>query len=194
MAKKAKPTDNREDHSLWVEVAKSVTPLKTDKQNFADLLRDDKKSADVKPLIHDKPKVRLYGLGPAPKIKMPSKFVSQLELGKTVDVDKSTADRLKKGRMAVDAKLDLHGMTQSTAHGALSDFIGRAYDRGHRCVLVVTGKGIWREGGGVLREQVPRWLNQEPNRAKILSISYATQKDGGSGAIYVLIKRRRTQS
>ncbi len=193
MARKTKGKQG-DDRALWDEVTKSVKPITTDKHNFADLLKNDSKKSEVKPLTQKSAKIRAYGLGPAPKIPSKSNSPSNLELGKVVDVDKSTADRMKKGRMAVDAKLDLHGMTQNQAHGALSDFVSRAYDRGHRCVLVVTGKGIWREGGGVLREQVPRWLNQPPIRAKILSISYATQRDGGSGAIYVLIKRRRSAS
>ena len=189
------PKDFDEDRALWEQVARSVTPIKSEKASFAELLKGEKKNADIKPLAEKSTKkLRTYGLSPAPKLKPLARKSSELELGKSVDVDKSTADKLKKGRMKVDATLDLHGMTQNKAYGALTDFISRAYDKGHRCVLVVTGKGIWREGGGVLREQVPRWLNQDPNRAKILSISYATQKDGGSGAIYVLIKRRRNRS
>jgi DNA-nicking Smr family endonuclease len=62
---------------------------------------------------------------------------------------------------------------------------------GTRCVIVVTGKGVGKDGGGVLRSAVPRWLNESPNREKVLAFEYARQKDGGAGALYVLMKRRR---
>ncbi len=58
-------------------------------------------------------------------------------------------------------------------------------------MLVITGKGLMKEDGGVLRQQVPRWLNQSPNRGRVLAFDYAQQKHGGMGALYVLLKRRR---
>jgi DNA-nicking Smr family endonuclease len=82
-------------------------------------------------------------------------------------------------------------MTQDFAHGALTAFVCRAFDAGKRCVLVITGKGT-REGSGVLRANVPRWLNQAPLRDRILGFSYARPQHGGEGALYVLIRRRRT--
>jgi len=93
--------------------------------------------------------------------------------------------------MAIDGHLDLHGMTRERAHQALSAFMHQAYDRGARCVLVVTGKGSGREGGGVLRRDVPLWLNQSGLRALVLSFTHAQVRDGGQGALYVLLKRRR---
>ncbi|MBC7908642.1 MAG: Smr/MutS family protein, partial [Rhodospirillaceae bacterium] len=104
--------------------------------------------------------------------------------------DKRSAERMKKGEMEIDARLDLHGMTQDSAHAHLLAFIARAYDSGRRCVLVITGKGN-REGTGVLRANTPRWLNQSPCRERILGFSFAKPQHGGEGALYVLIKRRR---
>ena len=69
------------------------------------------------------------------------------------------------------------------------EFISRAEAAGKRCVLVITGKGL--ASGGVLRDQVPRWLNLPPNRGRVLAFDYARQQDGGAGALYVLLKRRR---
>ena len=91
--------------------------------------------------------------------------------------------------MAIDGRIDLHGMTQDAAHAALTGFIAHSHEAGRRCVLVITGKG--RAGGGVLRAQVPRWLNQGPLRERILGFSYARPQHGGDGALYVLIRRRR---
>ena len=77
------------------------------------------------------------------------------------------------------------------AHRALTAFVGGQQAAGRRCILVVTGKGAWREGGGVLREAVPRWLNEPALRQKVLSFSYAQPKDGGEGALYILLRRLR---
>lgn len=71
----------------------------------------------------------------------------------------------------------------------LADFIERAESAGKRCLLVITGKGL--ASGGILRDQVPRWLNQAPNRSRVLAFDYARPQHGGSGALYVLLKRRR---
>lgn len=88
--------------------------------------------------------------------------------------------------MQIDGKLDLHGMTQAEAHRVLIGFIENAYAMQKRCVIIVTGKGR-----GILKDNVPRWLNEGALRSRILSFSYAQQRDGGEGALYVLIKRQR---
>ena len=106
-------------------------------------------------------------------------------------LDKRSARRLKRGLREIEARLDLHGFRQEEAHRALTSFIAGSYKAGKRCVLVITGKGQVSEGGGVLRTNVPRWLNQAPNRMRILSFTHATPADGGTGALYVLLKRQR---
>jgi DNA-nicking Smr family endonuclease len=87
--------------------------------------------------------------------------------------------------------LDLHGLTQEEAHRQLDGFLAHAAHAGRRCVLVITGKGVWREESGILKEMVPRWLNEAPNRGRVLAIATAQPRHGGSGALYVLLKRRR---
>ncbi|PKU23510.1 Smr/MutS family protein, partial [Telmatospirillum siberiense] len=105
-------------------------------------------------------------------------------------LDKSTAGRFAKGMMEIDATIDLHGLTQPVAHAALSRFVSGSADLGRRCLLVITGKGN-REGSGVLRAEVPRWLSEPSLRAQILAFTPAQPKHGGGGALYVLLKRRR---
>ncbi|HXZ00590.1 MAG TPA: Smr/MutS family protein [Stellaceae bacterium] len=100
-------------------------------------------------------------------------------------LDRRSAERLRRGQRAIEARLDLHGMTQDQAHRALDRFIARAQDGGKRCLLVITGKS------GVLRETVPRWLNEAPNRGRLLAFSPAQPRDGGPGALYLLLRRRR---
>ena len=112
--------------------------------------------------------------------------------GRAAGVDRRSAQRLTRGQLPVEAALDLHGHTQDQAHAALERFLSEVQARGLRCVLVITGKGTTKEAGGVLRAQVPRWLNEPANRARMLAFDYAQPKDGGLGALYVLIRRKRS--
>jgi len=82
-------------------------------------------------------------------------------------------------------------MGQADAHRALNRFIERSYDKGLRTVLVITGKGLFSQGRGVLRDRLGDWLNMGPLRHKVLSYVPAQPKHGGGGAFYVLLRRRR---
>ncbi len=112
-----------------------------------------------------------------------------LSHGRAAGIDRRSAERLRRGHLPIEGRLDLHGMTQEKAAVRLADFIERAESQGKRCLLVITGKGL--VSGGVLRDSVPRWLNQPPNRSHVLAFDYARPQHGGSGALYVLLKRRR---
>lgn len=111
--------------------------------------------------------------------------------GSTANIDRRTGDRFLRGELSIDGRIDLHGMTQDQAHSALAAFVYRAWHEGRRCVLVITGKGNYSGGGGVLRQATPRWLGEPGLRPMVLAIQPAQPKDGGDGALYVLIKRRR---
>lgn len=106
-------------------------------------------------------------------------------------VDRRTADRLRRGRLAIAARIDLHGMGQAAAHQALAGFIEQCHRTDRRMVLVITGKGTFGESQGVLRVKVPDWLNAPPLRDKVLAFHPAQSRDGGAGALYVLLRRRR---
>jgi DNA-nicking Smr family endonuclease len=82
-------------------------------------------------------------------------------------------------------------MTQEEARRALDAFLARAAQAGKRSVLVITGKGGRGSSDGVLRAAVPRWLNEAPNRARLLAFAPAQPPHGGAGALYLLLKRRR---
>ncbi|HUZ75408.1 MAG TPA: Smr/MutS family protein [Stellaceae bacterium] len=105
-------------------------------------------------------------------------------------LDRRSALRLRRGEMPIEARLDLHGLTQDEAHRAVTRFVVRMHEAGRRAVLIVTGKGT-REGGGVLRQAVPRWLAEPTCRAVILAVSEARPQHGGGGALYVLLRRKR---
>ena len=112
--------------------------------------------------------------------------------GNAPGLDKRTQMRLKRGQLSVEARIDLHGMTQAEAHHALERFLGSAQDAGRRTVLVITGKGFKPGGGiGVLKQTVPKWLNEQPNRDRIRGFSHAAPRDGGEGALYVMLKRKK---
>jgi DNA-nicking Smr family endonuclease len=106
-------------------------------------------------------------------------------------IDRRTAERLRKGAMDIDRHLDLHGMTEAAAHAALDRFVRQAWREGARVLLVITGKGSVRDGGGVLRRNLPRWLAVGDSAAHVLRIESAQPRHGGSGAYYVLLRRHR---
>ncbi len=114
--------------------------------------------------------------------------------GQFADIDKRTAERFRRGELAIDARLDLHGLTQAEAHRRLDGFVARAAAAGTRMLLVITGKGE-RAGGergtGVLRDGVPRWLAEPGLRPLVLAIAHAQPKHGGGGALYVLLRKKR---
>ncbi len=115
--------------------------------------------------------------------------------------DSNWAKKLNQGKAAVDLKIDLHGLTCAQAHDRLFHSLERAQKKGNRVVLVVTGKGnIKNDYGesreadiennrGVLRREVPMWLSGGTMCHLIVSFQEATLKDGGSGALYVVLKR-----
>jgi len=112
-------------------------------------------------------------------------------------IDDRTRRRLVRGAMDIDERLDLHGLTQDAAHVMLRRFLVGARDRGARIVLVITGKG--KPGGGafaqhergVLRRSVPHWLADPSLRGVVVGFEEAHLAHGGSGAIYVRLRRRR---
>ena len=111
--------------------------------------------------------------------------------GPAAGLDKRTAERFARGAMRIDGRLDLHGLHQAEAHRELAGFIADSFAAGRRLLLVITGKGGGPESRGVLRSAAPRWLNEAPLREKILAVREARPQHGGSGALYVLLKRRR---
>jgi DNA-nicking Smr family endonuclease len=103
--------------------------------------------------------------------------------------DRKTERRLREGDVALDARLDLHGMTQSQAHAALAGFMKAQAAAGARNLLIITGKG--RNNEGVLRTQLTHWLDALPEAALIRDTRQAAARHGGDGAFYVMLKRRR---
>jgi DNA-nicking Smr family endonuclease len=134
----------------------------------------------------------------------PAKAVTSAARIKTGGLDGNTADRLRKGALDPDARIDLHGMTEARAHDALLSFLRNARRNGARLVLVITGKGarkpdpyapfdLERESRarGVLKSMVPRWL-REPEFAELIADHRSAHiRHGGGGAMYVYLKKVR---
>ena len=119
------------------------------------------------------------------------KKLSFLEAGKSGGIDHKTMNKLKRGQISPDIRLDLHGMTLGQAHSAVSSFVLGAAAKDTRCLLIITGKGRISEGGGVLRNQLPQWLNLPNIRFHVIGFCTAQPRDGGEGAFYVLLRRKR---
>ena len=104
--------------------------------------------------------------------------------------DAPTRNKLSKGRLQIDGRVDLHGMTQGEAHMLLLSFLHRAWAQGLRYVLVITGKGSSLGSDGVLRRAVPGWLATPSFRMMVSSYDSAARQHGGAGALYVRLRRR----
>jgi len=179
----------REDESaLWHAAMQDVRPLRKKgperQRPPAAEPAAPAKPTPAKPKATTRPKP-----APPPAASAQPRPHPELEHGKATGLDRRSSERLRRGRLPIDGRLDLHGMTQAAAAERLAEFIAGAQGAGKRCVLVITGKGL--AGGGILREQVPRWLNQSPNRGRVLAFDYAQAQHGGMGALYVLLKRQR---
>lgn len=136
-------------------------------------------------------------VAPRPPARKSSAPLPELKSQTHAHPDRSTAEKMRRGQMAVEATLDLHGMTLARAEPALAQFLAQAQAQGLRMVLVVTGKGakVDRESGriaeGAIRREFPHWLNAEKNRGRIVAFRSAHVRHGGGGAFYVLLKKIR---
>lgn len=119
-------------------------------------------------------------------------FTDEYVEGAVPGFDRKLMLRLKRGEFAVQDHLDLHGLTKQEAELRVRQFLVQSFNKGLRCVLVVTGRGLNSENQiPILKERLPLWLRRGPARKIVLAFSTAKPYDGGTGAIYVLLRRRR---
>ena len=121
----------------------------------------------------------------------PKQNKAPLGVGRSADLDRRTLERLRRGHLRPEARLDLHGMTREQAYSSLMSFLESSQACGKRCVIVITGRGRTRDGGGILRKETPGWLNSSVVRSRVLAFATAKPRDGGVGALYVLLRRAR---
>jgi DNA-nicking Smr family endonuclease len=133
-------------------------------------------------------------------LKPPAASARPARAGET-GLDGRTAERLKRGTLEPDARIDLHGMTEAVAHDRLLTFLRNAQRQGAKLALVVTGKGIaqaedapfdmelHQRSRGVLKSAVPRWLNERDFAGLIAATRTAHKRHGGDGALYVYLRK-----
>jgi DNA-nicking Smr family endonuclease len=168
---------SEEERVLWESVAKQIKPLR----------KKPRAPAGEEPPSAAK-SVRLLKPPPAARPAKPDKPPPLAPLGRR------ERSQLSRGRKEIDARLDLHGMTQTRAHRALLSFLQRASGDGLTFVLVITGKGRAtgaESGRGVLRRQVPEWLSLPEFRTLVVGFEEAHIGHGGEGALYVRVRRVR---
>ena len=174
--------DLDQDQILWQRVTRRVTPLPGRKRPLSS-------SPTLKKLAHAKsaPKISKTPLPAAssPTIVKPLPPVDLRE-GNRAGLDSRTQRRLFRGDVPIDRRVDLHGYSAARAEIKLQGFVEDAYFAGCRCLLVITGKGA-----GVLKRHVPEWLKRPPLSGLVLALTEARPADGGNGAFYVLLRRRR---
>jgi len=167
---------SRNEHELWASVTRAVARLRAGPPTQPDELCEPPAPPHAPPAPAAAPKPREK---PVPPL---------------AGLDRRLRQRLVRGRADVDGRIDLHGRTQAEAHDALVHFLRTRRAEGARVVLVITGKGTRGVDAdrGVLRRQVPLWLQSPQLRETVLGFEPAGPAHGGEGAFYVRLRRARS--
>jgi DNA-nicking Smr family endonuclease len=168
-----------DERVLWSTVTKSIAPLPG-------------RSPQPDEEAHEAPAEAAKQPPAAPRAAQPEKLARAAppKPPPLAPLDRRMKKRVARGREPIDARIDLHGLTQAQAHAALLRFLRAASARDARLVLVITGKGREGEGErGVLRRQVPQWLGLPEFRALVVGFEDAHIAHGGEGALYVRVRR-----
>jgi DNA-nicking Smr family endonuclease len=175
---------SEEERALWESVIKQTKPLRKKHRSAEPHAALPKVESHIAAKAVVPPKLLSPATAPAP---------AKPVVPPLAPLGRREKAQLSRGRKEIEARLDLHGMTQARAHRALSGFLHRAHGDGLTFVLIITGKGkIGAETErGVLRRQVPQWLSQPEFRAFVVGFEEAHIGHGGAGALYVRIRRSR---
>ncbi len=184
---KGKRSLSAPDFRLWHAFTRDIEPLSDVTRAEMDALLKDLEGG-VLPPAPTPPAFEMaaYSL---PDSRKPKTYAAQ-----EPQLDARTEARLRRGKMPIEATLDLHGYNQEQAHVQLNRFVMDSYRLGRRCVLVITGKGSRSAGdapAGVLKQKLPLWLSLSPLREVTLKVFPAVQGHGGTGASYIYLKRQR---
>ncbi|RRN62567.1 Smr/MutS family protein [Caulobacter sp. 602-1] len=182
------PPGPEDDKRLWKLVASTVTPRapgKPEKMRSKARIRPVKSDTAI-PVEQPTHLASIAPLRVSPEELKPAP--AKVLKGPVHHIEPNRKRRIVKEHDPIGARLDMHGLDQDRARATLEGFIRRAYDDGHRAVLVITGKG--RVGHGVLKQRTPEWLAGPALREMIAGVSTADQRHGGDGALYVALKRK----
>ncbi len=186
---------NLDNEDLWNIVTKTIIPKISDKISPVNFLIGDtnKKINKFESNSKNKKFHSQNSLQPTVKtLKVVKNIPSDLRYEEAVGIDGTSSKKLRAGKFNIEAKLDLHGMSQHNAFLNLQTFIKKSFSNQYRTILIITGKG--KEGTGVLRNKLPQWLKSDFCSPYILAFGQAKEKDGGSGAFYIRLRRNRSQS
>ncbi len=173
---------SQDERVLWSTVTRSIAPLREGKRE---------PEVETEPMLAEKPRPVARKARPSAAPAKPAALPPPPQLA---PLGRRMRQRVARGKEAIDARLDLHGLTQSEAHAALLRFLRQASAREARLVLVITGKGMRGEGAGergVLKRQVPHWLALPEFRSLVIGFEDAGVKHGGEGALYLRLRRVR---
>ena len=180
---------SEEERALWESVAKQTKPLRK-KPRLAKAAHKAAQETETPPVA--KP---VAAPSPVNHAKIVRPAIPDLPRAPPplAPLGRRERSQLSRGRKEIDARLDLHGMTQTRAHRVLIDFLHRAHADGLSFVLIITGKGKMgaESERGVLRRQVPQWLGLPEFRSLVVGFEEAHVGHGGAGALYVRIRRVR---
>lgn len=188
----AKRRLSKEELSLWLLVTRTIKPRPGVQVPEAQSIETLQPSLAPLPAEMAPP--------PGESVAKPGKALSRPSPLPLAPLERRLRQRLSRGQISIDLKIDLHGMRQDEAHAALRDFLARARNGAAKVVLVVTGKGantLRHESGhgsegGILRRTVPHWLSAPDLRHVVLGFEEAAPCHGGSGALYVRLRSPRT--
>lgn len=172
-----------EEQVLWDHVTAGIAPRR--RRSAVKPVEPEAK----KPVTATSPRKKPVSLKPEPKPEPKAKLVAAENPFAVPKLDGRRSQRFLKGELAIEGRIDLHGLTLDLAHKALAGFLMQARGRRHRMVLVITGKGAGK--GGALKRLVPLWLSAPPFAAMIAGLSAAQPRHGGEGALYLYLRRVR---
>jgi DNA-nicking Smr family endonuclease len=195
MAGRSKKTLSTDDRILWGKVARSTHALPG---RMEEVEAFEKSAAEA---VVPEPKPIVREAAPALRKAVTTRAFEDISYqappqtkpapGRHQPLERPVKRKLAKGRLDLEARLDLHGLFQDEAHALLHSFVLRAHERGLRHVLVITGKGSSMGSEGALKRAVPMWFGQAEFRHLISSWEFSAQNHGGDGALYVRLSRRR---
>lgn len=182
-----------EEQVLWQEVTKDVKPLKKPrkKPDAPDVLDTRVDTERTLPVAKRPSHISVRGISPDLPLK-PVPSVKEQKSGQQMSA--AQRRKLEQGKLDIDARIDLHGLTLAVAHDKLMRFVLAQYRKKARCLLVITGKGARDETGkgqGVIRKNLPHWLETPDMAPLVLSLTEAHAQHGGSGAFYLYLRRQQ---
>lgn len=195
MAGRGRKSLSTDDRILWGKVARSIHPMPGRMEEIEAFEKSivEPEEPERKPVIKQ--------VAPALRKAVTTRAFEDMTYqapqqpkpapGRHQPLERPVKRKIARERIKLEARIDLHGMFQDEAHGLLYDFIQRAFDRGLRHVLVITGKGSSMGSAGALKRAVPIWFGKPEFRHLISSWETAAQNHGGEGALYVRLARLR---